>query len=92
MAHSRAGFESNEHILGFHLKAKDWVEYTGVLKVRDSGQKPVSLAMTIVLPQPFLFNMPETYSIRTKSVTEAYAKVVKFFRRFGIELRNGWTA
>ena len=88
MAHSRTVFESNEHILGFHPKAKGWVEYTGVLKVQDSGQEPVSLAMTIVLPQPFLFNMPEAYSIQAKSITHAYAKVVEFFGRFGIELRN----
>ena len=88
MARSHMVFESNEHILGFHPKAKDWVEYTGVLKVRDSGEKPVSLEMTFVPPHPFMFEMPEKHSIRAKSVTDAYAKVVKFFRKFDIELRS----
>ena len=88
MARSRMIFESNEHILGFHPKAKDWVEYTGVLKVRDSGKKPVSLEMTFMPPHPFVFNMPEKRSIRAKSITDAYTKVAKFFRSFGIVLRN----
>ena len=56
--------------------------------MRDSGQKPVSLEMMIVPPQLFLFNMPEKHSIRAKSITEAYAKVAKFFRKFDIELRS----
>ena len=58
-----------------------------VLKVRDSGKKPVSLEMEIVPPSPFVGEMPEKHEIRAKTITEAYVKVAKFFAMFGMEFR-----
>lgn len=81
-------YESIEDIYGIVPKANDWVHYSSILKVKDGGKKPASLEMTFVPPHPFLFNMPEKHSIRAKSITDAYAKVVKFFKKFGIEFRN----
>ena len=81
-------YESDETILGYLPQAREWIEYSGVLKIRDGGKKPVSIDMTFVPPHPFPFNMPETHSIRAESVTDAYTKVVKYFDRFGIKLKN----
>ena len=81
-------YESKEEIYGVVPRAHDWVHYESVLKVKDGGKRPVTLEMNFVPPHPFLFNMPEKHSIKAESITDAYAKVVKFFREFGIEFRN----
>lgn len=74
--------------MGYLPKAEEWVKYSGVLKIFDGGKNPVSLEMTFVPPHPFPFNMPDSHSIRAESVTDAYAKVVKFFDPYGIKFRN----
>lgn len=81
-------YESAETILCYLPQSRDWIEYSAVLKIRDGGKKPVSIDMIFEPPHPFPFNMPESHSIRGESVTDAYAKVVKYFDRFGIKLKN----
>ena len=81
-------FESKEDIYGIVPRANDWVQYSSVLTVKDGGKYPVSLEMTFIPPHPFAFNMPEKHSIKAISITNAYAKVVKFFKQFGIEFRT----
>jgi hypothetical protein len=81
-------FESKEDIYGVVPKADDWVHYESVLTVKDGGKFPVSIEMKFVPPHPFLFNMPLNHSIKGTSITNAYAKVAKFFRKFGIEFRE----
>jgi hypothetical protein len=81
-------FESKEEIFGVVPRAGDWVQYSSVLTVKDGGKKPVLLEMTFVPPHPYICNMPETHSIKAESITDAYAKVVKFFGKFGIEFKN----
>jgi hypothetical protein len=81
-------FESKEEIFGLVPRAGDWIQYSTILKIKDGGKKPVSMDMTFVPPHPFICNMPETHSIKAESITDAYAKVVKFFKKYGIEFRN----
>ena len=81
-------FESKEEIYGVVPRANDWIHYTSILKIKDGGKTPVSLEMIFVPPHPFAFNMPEKYSIKAESITGAYAKVVKFFKSFGIEFKS----
>ena len=88
MAKYRVIYESNEEIYGIIPKSYDWVHYSSILMVKNGGKKPVSLEMKFIPPHPFLFNMPDKHSIKAESITDAYAKVVKFFGKFGIEFRN----
>ncbi|MEA3416188.1 MAG: hypothetical protein U9R02_08555 [Thermodesulfobacteriota bacterium] len=81
-------YESTEEIYGIVPKAYDWVHYSSILMVKDGGKKPVSLEMTFVPPHPFICNMPEKHSIKAESITNAYVKVVNFFKSYGIEFRN----
>ncbi|VBB45440.1 conserved hypothetical protein [uncultured Desulfatiglans sp.] len=81
-------FESEEDIYGIVPKTHDWVQYKGILKVKNGGKFPVSLDMTFVPPHPFAFNMPDTHSIKGITITDVYVKVVIFFSKFGIEFRN----
>ena len=63
-------YESEETIIGHLPKSDEWIEYTGILKIRDGGKTPVTLDMTFEPPHPFAFNMPDTLSIKAISVTE----------------------
>jgi hypothetical protein len=77
-------FESKEEIFGIVPRAGDWVHYSALLQVKDGGKYPVVLEMEFVPPHPFAFNMPEKHLISATSITDAYAKVLKFFCKFGI--------
>ncbi len=80
-------YESKESINGYFPPSREWVHYSIELTVKDGGKKPITLTMTFVPPHPYVFNMPDTHSIKAESISDAYVKVVKFFRRFGMELR-----
>ena len=80
-------FESKEEIYGIVPRANDWVHYSALLKVKDGGKFPVILEMEFVPPHPFAFNMPEKHLIRAESITDAYAKLSKFFYKFGIRFK-----
>ena len=58
------------------------------LSVKNGGEKSVFLEMTFVPPHPFMCNMPKRHSIKAESITDVYAKVVNFFRSYGIEYRD----
>ena len=88
MARYKTIFESEEEIYGLVTKAGEWVHYRGTLIIKNGGKQPVSLEMKFVPPHPSLFDMPEFYSIKGVSITDAYAKLAKFFKKFGIEFRN----
>jgi hypothetical protein len=80
-------FESKEEIYGIVPRANDGVHYLAVLKIKDGGKFPVSLDMTFVPPHPFAFNMPEKLMIKGVSITDVYAKLSKFFYKFGIRFQ-----
>ena len=78
-------FESVEHIEAVFPRSKERIVYKGLLQMLDSGSSPVRLELTFVPPHPFCCNMPESHSIRGKSVTEVYVKLTRFLRRCGFE-------
>ena len=77
-------FESEEKIIGHLPKSDEWLQYTGLLEIRDGGKTPVTLDMTFDPPHTFALNMPKKHVIKATSVTDAYARVVNFFERHGI--------
>ena len=78
-------FESKEDITGFSPQNREWIEYTGILKVRTLGKKPVSLELKFVPPHPFVMNLPEEHMIRADSITAVYVKLVRFLKRWGVD-------
>lgn len=65
-------YKSEETIIGHLPKSDEWAQYTGQLKIRDGGNTPVTLDMTLDPPHPFALNMPEKHLIKAGSVTDAY--------------------
>jgi len=80
-------YQSKEQILGVIPKVREWIEYKAVLTIKDGGKDPVTLKMIFVHPQPLAFDMPERRVIKGPSITQVYAKLVKFLRGYGLELR-----
>ena len=78
-------FQSTEQIEARHPRAKECVTYNAILRVRDSGTKPVSLELTFVPPHPFFMNLPESHTIKAQTITLAYASLTRFLARFGFE-------
>jgi hypothetical protein len=81
-------FESKEYIQGVVPRAKDWVGYACILKVKDGGKMPISLEMKFVPPHPFSVNMPLEHTIKAESISGIYGKVVKFLGKYGVDFRG----
>lgn len=81
-------FESAEHIRGRFTRGKEWVHYSGLLQVRGSGKRPVSLHLTFLPPHPLAFDMPTEQSFRGDTITEVYGKLIRFLGRLGVEFRS----
>ena len=78
-------YESVECIEAVFPRSRESIAYEGRLQVMDSGVSPVRLELKFIPPHPFCMNMPESHSIRGKSVTEVYVKLTRFLRRSGFE-------
>ena len=81
-------FESTEHIRGRLTGGKEWVHYSGLLQVRDSGKKPVSLQLTFLPPHPLACDMPTEKLLRGDTITDVYEKLVRFLGRLGVQFRG----
>jgi hypothetical protein len=77
-------FKSDETIWGRVRQADESIQYSGILRVEESGQ--VSLELSFVPPHPFIVNLPENHRIEAQSITEAYARLVAFLDDYGIDL------
>ena len=78
-------YESRERIEAVFPRSRERVVYGGLLQILDSGTEPVRLQLSFLPPHPFCCNMPESHSIRGKSVTEVYVKLTRFLRELGFE-------
>lgn len=85
MMKSKVIFQSKEEIYGIVPRSNDWVHYSCTLSIKDSGKAPVYLEMIFNPPHPYLVNMPEKHTIKAESISSAYSKVYKFFKKFGVE-------
>jgi hypothetical protein len=86
MLKSNIIYQSEEAIYGFSQRSKESIEYSAMITIKNSGKKPVSINMKFRPPHPYLCNMPLEHKVETENLTQAYAKVVKFFKKYGFEL------
>ena len=80
-------YQSNEIIRGRHLRSKEWIEYSALVTIKESGKQPISIEMTFDSIRPFAIELPDIHKIKAANLTEAYGKVVKFLKRYGFELK-----
>ncbi len=87
LSKSRIIYQSKEIIHGRHTRSKEWIEYSAVVTIKDSGKQPVSIEMTFDSYPPFAIELPDTHNIKAANLTEAYGKVVKFLKLYGFEFK-----
>jgi hypothetical protein len=75
--------ESVEDIEAVFPRSRERIAYRGLLRVLDSTASPVRLELTFIPPHPFCCNMPQSHSIKGKSITDVYVKLTRFLRRSG---------
>ncbi len=72
-------YQSKEEIYGKHLRAKEWIEYSGKITVYDRKTNPVSLKIKSEIYDSFMRDLlDDKKEFKGNSVTEVYAKLSKW--------------
>ena len=87
MAQSKIIYQSKETIHGKKIPAGEWIEYSAVITIKDSGKQPVSIDMTFDSSPHFVKELPDSHKIKAENITQAFVKVSKFLKRYGFEFK-----
>ena len=75
MAREKILYTAKQEIFGKHLRAKEWIEYSGKLSVYDRKTNPVILKIKSVFIDSFLAEiMDDEKEFKGNSVTEVHGK------------------
>jgi len=83
MAKFNVIYQSDETIQAREIGYGEWTQYDAVITIKDGGKNPVTIDMTFDSIPPFAIELPKTHKIKAENLTQAYAKVVRFFNRYG---------
>ena len=79
MARSIVLYTAKQEIFGKHLRAKEWVEYSGKLTVYDRKTNPVVLKIKSEIADSFMAEiMDEEKVFKGNTATDVYAKLSKW--------------
>lgn len=79
MVKSRIIYQAEQEIFGKHVKAKEWILYSGKLIIYDRKTNPVMLKLRSEIDDSFLYEiMDDKKEFKGNSVTEVYAKLSKW--------------
>ena len=71
-----------------HPQSQDYLEYISRIRIRDSGKNPVEMNLRFDGTYPFAAPMPpEEHTIKAPAILDLCAKVLRWFRKYGYELR-----
>lgn len=80
-------YQADEIISGYSSQLREWIRYSAVIKIQDSGKYPVTLEMSFIPPHPYLVNMPTTHFVKAETISKAFGKVNKFLNKYSFEIR-----
>ena len=79
MARAIILYTAKQEIFGKHLRAKEWIQYSGKLTVYDRKINPVVLKIKSEIADSFMADiMDEQKEFKGNSVTDVYAKLSKW--------------
>jgi hypothetical protein len=82
-------YQAKQEIFGKHLRAKEWIEYSGKLIIYDRDICPVILKIKSKICDSFLAEiMDNEKEFKGKSVTEVYAKLSKWLLQREVVFQN----
>ena len=72
----------------YHSKSDDYLEYISKIRIKDKGKNPVEMILKFDGIPPFVAPMPpEEYTIKAPAILDLYSKVVRWFKKYGYELK-----
>ncbi|WP_026811196.1 hypothetical protein [Arenibacter latericius] len=72
-------YQAKQEVFGKHLRAKEWIEYSGKLTVYGRKTNPVILKIKTEIADSFLAEIMDDHKeFKGNSVTEVYAKLSKW--------------
>lgn len=72
-------YQSKEEIYGKHLRAKAWIDYSGIITVFDRKTNPVILTIKSEIYDSFMRDLlDDEKEFKGNSITEVYAKLSKW--------------
>ena len=82
-------YNAKQEIFGKHLRAKEWIEYSGKLSVYDRKTNPVVLKIKSENVDSFLADiMDDEKEFKGDSVTEVYGKLSKWLYNREVIFQN----
>ena len=82
-------YQSDEEILGKHLRSGEWIYYTGNLTIYDRKTSPIVLKLKSEINDSFLGEfMEERKEIKGKSLSEVFGKVARWLNNQGVLFQN----
>ena len=89
MAKAKILYQSDEEVLGKHLRSGEWIYYTGHLIIYDRKTYPVILTLESEIWDSFMYEiMEEKKEIKGKSISEVFGKVAKWLYNRGVIFQN----
>ncbi len=86
MAKFNVVYKSKEIIYAKFHRSGEWASYKISITIKDGGKQPIVIEMKLD-DQPYVFDLPETKSIKAETITAAYEKMARFFRKFDLEFQ-----
>lgn len=82
-------YQAKQKIFGKHLRAKEWIEYSGKLMVYERKTNPVILKIKSEIYDSFLVEiMDSEKEFKGDSITEVYAKLSKWLYQREVIFQN----
>jgi predicted RNA-binding protein len=82
-------YQAKQEIFGKHLRAKEWIKYSGKLIVYERDSNSVILIIKSEIADTFLAEiMDDEKEFKGNSVTEVYAKLSKWLNQREIIFQN----
>jgi hypothetical protein len=82
-------YQSNEEVIGKHLRSKEWILYTGKLTIYDRKTNPIVLKLKSEIADSLIREfMEEKKEFTGNSFSEVYGKVAKWYQKNGIIFQN----
>ncbi|TLX73279.1 hypothetical protein E9993_15940 [Labilibacter sediminis] len=82
-------YQSNEEIIGKHIRSKEWVMYSGKLTIFDRKTNPIVLKLKSEIDDTFIGEfMEEKKEFKGNSLSNVYGKVAKWYLKNGVIFQN----
>jgi hypothetical protein len=89
MPKSKIIYQSDQEVIGKHLRSKEWIMYSGKLTIYDRKTSPVILRLNSEIYDTFIGEfMEDKKEFKGNSVSDVYGKLAKWYYKNGIIFQN----